>query len=418
MSRSATEPFAIVRQQLHETVRQEPHLAFLLDVYAAGHHARVQSVQRRSSARRRHHSGPAAAQGFSVRRPLRVGTDCAGMDAPLVALRLLRAPFTHVFSSEIDPHARATVLANHAPQQMYTDIMERDHSALPDIDLYVCGFPCQSFSAINSAGAKGFHQESRKGLIFFHCLEVIRRKRPAFFVLENVKTIESHDGGRTFAVIRQALRTLSDDYDVGSRVLNAKDYDGHIQNRPRVYIVGVRRRYLARGRSVDGACYPPPGRQRVPLDAVWDVGGEHPPAPLTPHKQRLLQQLRDRGLDIDNTNYVVNLNKSGSEGFPVHAMRDKCPCLLAHAAPFYLTSKRRNMSAAEALRIQGFPGDFQRVVSDRQLLQQCGNSMSIGVLCHLFKTVIASLVDFDGGEHASQDSAQTRRRPRPRTHTK
>ena len=72
-------------------------------------------------------------------------------------------------------------------------------------------------------------------------------------------------------------------------------------------------------------------------------------------------------------------------------MKDKSPCLLAYCSPFYLTGKRRSMHAREALRLQGFPDTFQQVVSDKQMLQQCGNSMSVGVLAHLLRGVLLCL---------------------------
>lgn len=41
---------------------------------------------------------------FTKTRPIRIGTDCSGIDAPLVALQQMKIPFIHEFSSEIDAH--------------------------------------------------------------------------------------------------------------------------------------------------------------------------------------------------------------------------------------------------------------------------------------------------------------------------
>ena len=83
---------------------------------------------------------------------LRLGTDCSGMEAPCVALRNLGVKFRHTFASDIDQNCIHTILANEAPETLYGnahsdtpdgDITRRDHSRTPEVDLYVCGFPCQ-----------------------------------------------------------------------------------------------------------------------------------------------------------------------------------------------------------------------------------------------------------------------------------
>lgn len=392
--------FAVVRKDLESRIRKQPHLAYVLDTYDPLHHLRLSSIffQRTSantrrrtsvaSTRRKHVVKERAGKSLlnTIYKPWRVGTDCSGMEAPLYALDNLRIPYTHVFSCDIDPHVHSTIKANHQPQNFYTNLLTRDHKKLPDIDLYVCGFPCQSFSEINRNGAQGFYQENNKGTIFFHCFEVIRHKRPKMFVLENVKSLTTHDEGRTYAVIQQYLQTLSSEYSIAYQVLNAKDYDGHLQNRPRIYIVGIRRSCM----QVPFA-FPKPSNRRVPLPSVLIDAPNVPPLALTPHKKVLLQRLVDEGLNLDEE-YIVNLNISGGTKFPPHAMKDKSPCLLAYCSPFYLTARKRGMLPREALRIQGFPDTVEQVVSDRQMLQQCGNSMSVGVLTHLFRAILASVV--------------------------
>ena len=58
----------------------------------------------------------------------------------------------HVFSSDIDKHARATIKANFEPAVLYEDIHQREHSLAPSCDLYVAGFPCQPFSGEGTRG--------------------------------------------------------------------------------------------------------------------------------------------------------------------------------------------------------------------------------------------------------------------------
>ena len=79
-----------------------------------------------------------------------IGTDCSGIEA-------LK------WACEIDKFARQSILANYQPEILYNDITQRDHSQLPDVDIYVCGFPCQSFSLM---GKKLGIKDQRGNIIF------------------------------------------------------------------------------------------------------------------------------------------------------------------------------------------------------------------------------------------------------------
>ena len=86
----------------------------------------------------------------------------------------MKIPFQHVFACEKDKFARESILANYKPDILYEDITSRNHAELPDIDLYVCGFPCQSFSLAGKQ--KGMNDP--RGLIMNHCIDVIKYKQP------------------------------------------------------------------------------------------------------------------------------------------------------------------------------------------------------------------------------------------------
>lgn len=133
--------------------------------------------------------------------------------------------------SEILPSAIA-VYRHHWPEHRnYGDITKIDAKSLPDFDLIVGGFPCQSFSC---AGARrGF--EDTRGTLFFDVARIVKEKRPGVVMLENVKGLLYHDKGNTFKTIVGALDELG--YDVQWCVFNSK-YFGVPQNRNRIYIVG------------------------------------------------------------------------------------------------------------------------------------------------------------------------------------
>jgi DNA (cytosine-5)-methyltransferase 1 len=178
---------------------------------------------------------------------LKIGSFCSGIGSPEQAIKDLNINHSIEFACEIDKYARMTYQANHEVKIMYEDLTKIDYSSLPDVDLFVAGFPCQSFSI---AGKRlGF--EDTRGTIFFHILEYLKTKKPDMFILENVKGLLSHDKGKTFDVIINSLAATvngqclmfpnSDtlDYNVYYQVLNAKDY-GIPQNRERVFIVGFK----------------------------------------------------------------------------------------------------------------------------------------------------------------------------------
>lgn len=178
---------------------------------------------------------------------LKIGSFCSGIGSPEQAIKDLNINHSIEFACEIDKYARMTYQANHEAKIMYEDLTKIYYSSLPDANLFVAGFPCQSFSI---AGKRlGF--EDTRGTIFFHILEYLKTKKPDMFVLENVKGLLSHDKGKTFDVIINSLASTVNGqclmfpnvdtlgYNVYYQVLNAKDY-GIPQNRERVFIVGFK----------------------------------------------------------------------------------------------------------------------------------------------------------------------------------
>ncbi|QIU92621.1 DNA cytosine methyltransferase [Yokenella regensburgei] len=122
---------------------------------------------------------------------------------------------------------------------------------IPDHDVLLAGFPCQPFSLAgvskkNSLGrAHGFECEAQ-GTLFFDVARIIKAKKPAIFVLENVKNLKSHDKGKTFKVIMETLDELG--YEVADAGVSGSDdpkiIDGKNflpQHRERIVLVGFRR---------------------------------------------------------------------------------------------------------------------------------------------------------------------------------
>ena len=181
---------------------------------------------------------------------MKIGTDFSGIGSPESALKRLGLDIEEVFACEIDKYARKSFNELHNPSTFYEDITTRNHSEVPQLDLYVAGFPCQSFSM---AGKRGGFEDTR-GTLFFNVAEFIKENQPKCFVLENVKGLLSHDSGKTYQTITDVLTngggTLNGQigidtidnglgYHVYVKVLNTKDY-GVPQNRERIFLVGFK----------------------------------------------------------------------------------------------------------------------------------------------------------------------------------
>lgn len=141
-----------------------------------------------------------------------------------------------VFTSEIKPAAINIYHQNHPNDLITGDITQVDAKDIPEFDILLAGFPCQAFSY---AGNRDGFADLTRGTLFFDVLRILNKRKPTGFILENVEGLVSHDKGRTFKTI---ISSLEENYKVSYRVLNAKDF-GVPQDRKRIYIVGVRKRY-------------------------------------------------------------------------------------------------------------------------------------------------------------------------------
>jgi len=305
---------------------------------------------------------------FTKHRPLRVGTDCSGIEAPIVALQQLGLPFSHEFSSEIDKHCIATIKANFHPKILFGDMKDRKLKDIPDIDIYVCGFPCQPFSL---AGKREGIRDPR-GTLFWECLRVIRYKKPMIFVLENVRGLLSIDQGRTFQTILSELEKLKI-YNVRWKVLNTADY-GIPQSRKRVFLVGI-----LKTKEKKPFAWPEPIRCR-PLEEFVDWQDTNK-TDLTTKNQSQLKKMNPQAVFLD----LAFANKF----FPMANKICSCICAKSNFINLYLM---RPMNHKELCVLQGFPSTFIIGNAPKTVnIRMIGNSMSTTVLMCLFKSIFQTL---------------------------
>lgn len=153
------------------------------------------------------------------------------------------APFggTCVLACDIDEKCREVYEKNYGIKPE-SDVTKLDTSVMPDFDVLCGGFPCQAFS--HSGKQLGF--ADTRGTLFRDIARILKDKQPKYFLLENVKNLKGHDGGRTWNVIYNAL------IEVGyvtyeTPVVLSPHMLGVPQHRERVLIMGVRKDLLKGG---------------------------------------------------------------------------------------------------------------------------------------------------------------------------
>lgn len=163
---------------------------------------------------------------------------------------------TCVMASEIDKYANIAYEALYG-EPTVGDVTKIDAKDVPDHDIIVAGFPCQSFSI--SGKRLGF--EDTRGTLFFEIARIAKEKQPKVILAENVKGLVSHDKGRTLDIMVSTLCEIG--YRVDFKILNSKFF-GVPQNRERIFIVAIREDLVPNSEwSVEGTDIVAKGKRRI-----------------------------------------------------------------------------------------------------------------------------------------------------------
>lgn len=294
-----------------------------------------------------------------------------------------------VFSSEWDRAAKDTYFRNFGEVpfgdiRQFTGLDVTDDelgSLIPDHEVLAAGFPCQPFSragvsARNSLGqGHGFACETQ-GTLFFDIIRIASVKRPALLILENVKNLGSHDGGRTFALIR---RTIEEDlgYSFFSAVLDARAVVP--QKRQRCFMVCFRE-------GVSDFHFPDlsgtPKSLRSALEDDVDDSYGISETLWRGHIRRTERNL-ERGTGF--TAHQANLDEPANTLVARYG-KDGKECLVPREG-----RTPRMLTPRECARLQGFPEEFILPSHRGPAYRQFGNSVPVPVVEAVAQKALAAM---------------------------
>ena len=319
----------------------------------------------------------------------------------------LRRPFEEiggrcVFTSEWDRFCKQTYTAN------FPESEDSDHKYVGDIrpyaenpedvpqhDVLLAGFPCQPFSIAgvskkNALGRPHGFLCNTQGTLFYDLAKIIDHRRPHAFLLENVKNLKRHDGGRTFATIMRVLKNELG-YHVNTRVVDSSPWVP--QKRERIFIVGFTKKTDF---DFDSLAIPnnPAPKLRAILDA--EVDSKYT---LSQHLWKYLQEYKEKHRSAGNGfGYSLFTPEDVARTLSARYYKDGSEILIKQN-----NWRPRRLTPRECARLMGFekPGEanFRIPVSDTQAYRQFGNAVVVPVVravAQLMKPHIAESLSREG----------------------
>ena len=291
--------------------------------------------------------------------------------------------------SEINLYCRQTYDANFPDTPLIKDIksiQRKDiRNKIPNHDILLAGFPCQPFSKAGISNRNflkrvhGFNDKDQ-GNLFFNILEIINKKKPKAFLLENVQHLQNYDNGNA---LKQILGSLRKNYYVPEpEILDAKNF-GLAQQRTRIFIVG----FL--NKDID-FIYPEPTYKKTKVadfldkyskkkyiisDLLWD----------SHQKRKIRNKIAGKGFGYKLTYPNDKFTRTISSRYS----KDGGECLIYRGK----NKNPRMLSPREVFRLQGFPDNFKIPVSNTQAYKQAGNTVPINVVENVCLNVLRYLLN-------------------------
>lgn len=300
---------------------------------------------------------------------------CGGCDQGIVGdftfnkQKYERLPYELVYAMDIDQKALNTHALNFKGVDIRcADICEVDTSEIPDCDIVIGGFPCQSFSTVNPT-KDPFDDRAN---LYKQMVRVVQEKQPLAFIAENVKGLMTLHKGEIFKKVKKAFENAG--YTLSFKLLNAADY-GVPQKRERVILVGIRNDL----------------NLQYEFPTATNVGNWVPLSVAVPElaineEKYYFSQRAVEGMKNAKPNMKRGLWQS---------LDAPCLTVTSHLAKVSLNSRDpvllvnpekelyRRFTPREAARIQSFPDEFQFAGSETDAYRQIGNAVPPVLFWHI-----------------------------------
>lgn len=309
---------------------------------------------------------------------------CGGMDLGVLGgftylgKEYEKNPFEIVYSVDNDNYCTKIYNENFEHKCIVKDVRDIKIDEIPDFDMLIGGFPCQSFS-ISAQNPPRLGYKDERGMLFFEMVKILKERQPRFFIAENVKGLLSANKGQAFPMITSEFKSVG--YTVVHKLLNASEY-GVPQKRERVIIVGFR--------------------------DIEDYHNFSYPSKVKCSEYKVLQDVISIESDSDESLFfsekavagMMAVREKMNKG---RAMRLDEPCntISAHLAkvslnstdPVYMVGGRyRRFSVREVARIQSFPDSFVfDSVSQVRQYKAIGNAVPPVMMWHIANTLVKSI---------------------------
>jgi DNA (cytosine-5)-methyltransferase 1 len=298
-----------------------------------------------------------------------------------------------LWANENDKNSCKTYKLNHLDTKLIeTDVKKLTADDVESVDILTAGFPCQPFS--QAGHGKGFNDD--RGRLFFDVVRLLKDLQPKAYLLENVKTLVTHDDGKSFELVKNEL--ISAGYSFIPFILKAHEYTEIPQGRERIYIVGFRNEseyfydkpvkvnsQMNFGNTPCSASFKIPSASEIKRKNVRDflesstvLPGDYYTKPDSTIHQTVRKDVVDENKVYQFRRWYIRENKS-----------NVCPTLTAnmgsggHNIPIILDGEiPRRLTPKECFNLQGFPENFQLPddVPRGQLYKQSGNTVVVPMI--------------------------------------
>lgn len=291
-------------------------------------------------------------------------------------------PFEVVYAVDNDAYAAKIYNDNFMHKCEIKDVRDIEPSEVPDHDILLGGFPCQSFS-ISAQNPPRLGYKDERGKLFFEMIKVLKEKQPRFFIGENVKGLLSANKGKAFPMIIKEFENAG--YYIHYKLLNASEF-GVPQKRERVFIIGFRR--------------------------FNDYFNFKFPQPNTSNDSKIaLKNVIDKKADKDEKWFfskkavegMLRVREKMNKG-RVQDLDQPCNTISSHLAkvslngtdPVLMVNGRyRRFTPREAASIQSFPNTFMfNIVSDNRQYRAIGNAVPPVLMWNVSNSLVNCCCNF------------------------